>query len=152
MTGRSLAALGAMLAVIGLAAPANANSCVIVSTNAVGFTYDPTAGTGTASTGGTIQLRCTQRAIISVALSAGNSGSFAARNLTQGAAVLTYNLFTSAGGTTVWGDGTGGSSTVALGPSPNLTLTLPVNGTIIPAKQPIPAGTYTDKITVTVTF
>lgn len=93
-----------------------------------------------------------------VQLSPGNGGSYAPRKMYSGLATLDYNLYIDSGYASVWGNGTGGSQTVtqALAGSllgncqPSVT-----NHTVygrIPGSQNVPAGSYSDAITVTVTF
>lgn len=88
---------------------------------------------------------------VSISLSPGSSGSFGQRQLQRlgGPELLAYNLFTTPSFSTVWGDGSGGSQSQT-----NLvTRTTPWNATIfgrIPAGQNVPAGSYSDVITVTI--
>ena len=84
-----------------------------------------------------------------VTLSMGQSGGYTTRVMKSGANPLNYNLYTDAARTTIWGDGTGGSSFMTA--AKNATTTLNVYGRI-PAGQDVPAGSYTDNITATVTF
>jgi spore coat protein U-like protein len=88
----------------------------------------------------------------SISLSAGNSLNPAARLLKQGSAQLGYNIYTDGGFMTVWGDGTG--STVTQGYSSVLSLGRAsfTGFGRLPQGQFVPAGTYSDRITVTVTF
>lgn len=88
-----------------------------------------------------------------VDLGAGSSGSFTARQMRSGASRLTYNLYTTAARTDVWGDGTGGSQRMIGAVSPLLTSvqTLSVYGRT-PAAQNVPAGAYADNVIVTVTY
>ena len=90
-----------------------------------------------------------------VALSAGNSGSFATRNLRNGSTSLGYNLYTSAARNIVWGNGSGGSDTVTLsGGTVNhgqRTFIRDIFGRI-PTAQQVAAGVYNRSIMVTVTF
>jgi len=85
-------------------------------------------------------------------------GSYAARQLSSGSNVLYYNLYEDAAHTIVWGDGTGGSNTVASSfrIPPNTgrgNATHTVYGRI-PGGQNIPAGSYSASypITLTMTF
>lgn len=84
-----------------------------------------------------------------VMLSTGQSNSYASRVMTSGANQLNYNLYTSAARNVVWGDGTGGSSTLSA--AANRSTTLDIFGRI-PASQDAAVGTYTDSITATVNF
>jgi len=91
-------------------------------------------------------------------LSAGSSGSLAARTMQSIPNLLYYNLFTTTARNIVWGDDTGGTSDVAgsmrLGflflPSTR-TNTHTIFGRIA-AGQDIPPGGYSDTIVVTVTY
>ena len=81
------------------------------------------------------------------------SGSFSQRTLRSGSAALNYNLYTNASYNSVWGDGTSGTATIS--DSYVLSLltskTYPIYGQI-PASQNVPAGTYGDTITVTISY
>jgi hypothetical protein len=75
-----------------------------------------------------------------------------ARTIANGANILDYNLYTSTARTTVWGDGTGATSTVAGSGAGLLTASTQTVYGRVSASQDKPAGTYTSTITVTVTF
>lgn len=87
-----------------------------------------------------------------ISLSAGNSLNPAARQMKKGGDQLGYNIYTDGGYMTVWGDGSGGSVTQAF----NSVLALGSVGFTgfgrLPQGQFVPAGAYSDRITVTVTF
>ncbi|HET7773263.1 MAG TPA: spore coat U domain-containing protein, partial [Burkholderiaceae bacterium] len=120
--------------------------------------YDPSSATPL-DQNSTISVRCTRTTPFTVALNAGGAGgTFASRVMRDAATptpnTLSYNLFTTTGRTTVWGDGTAGTSTLAgvglgLGAGNNVDLTvfgrIPVQPTAVPAS-------YSDSITVTVTY
>ena len=132
-------------------------SCT-TSAQAVAFgNYDPLSALPTDSTG-QVSVTCTNLVSLlvsyTVALSTGVSGSYASRQLASGANRLNYNLYTDVTHLLVWGNGTGGTSTVGntflvvlLGTTANHT----VYGRI-PARQNASVGAYTDTITVTVTY
>ena len=99
---------------------------------------------------GSILFNCTGAKNVSIAISQGQSGTFQARALRQGAESLYYNLFLDAARSTVWGNGSGGTQTYVTDPGKN-----DVNVTIygrIPAQQDISFGTYADSVTVTINF
>jgi spore coat protein U-like protein len=143
-------------------APANALDCTFFTSGVAFGVYDGTLAAPSDSTG-SATLRCTHtggRALktsYTIALSAGNSGSFVARQLRAGAAALNYNLFTDATRTQVWGDGTRGSGIVAgtllVNPG-NFTINESVHSIYgrIPAQQSADSGAYSDQILVTLTF
>jgi len=90
-----------------------------------------------------------------LALSTG-PGSYAARQMTSGANVLLYNLYSDPTHTQVWGDGTGGSVTVAgtfSSPPKSQTAAVTVYG-LIPGAQNVVPGAYATAtpITVTITY
>ena len=147
----ALAAAGAALLI---AAPARA-ACT-ASTVGVNFgAYDPQAAGPDDSTG-TVNIRCLifDSLVDSVALGTGSSGTYFPRRMNGGAFNLAYNLYTTAGRTIVWGNGSGGTQTVV---PPNTTTFIfrdyaaTVYGRI-PALQNVGAGTYNDTIVVTVTW
>ena len=89
-----------------------------------------------------------------VTLTTGNGGSYSPRLLSNGVSTLSYNLYTSAAHSSIWGDGTGVTSAVSdqvlllVGAN---TFNYPVYGRI-PARQDAAAGSYTDTIMVTVNY
>lgn len=91
---------------------------------------------------------------VTLTLSPGNSGAFAARYMSPisgGPDRLYYNLSTSPSHATVFGDGTGGSDMVTALVSKEAPLNTKIYGRI-PAQQKVVAGNYSDLITVTVTW
>ncbi len=69
--------------------------------------------------------------------------------MTNGTNTLQYNLYTTSGHTNVWGDGTGSTRTVGGNGTSSSTQTIYGN---IPAGQDVSAGTYSDSITLTISF
>jgi spore coat protein U-like protein len=117
--------------------------------------YTPGGGTQIGNT--TISVKCTKNTPFTVALNAGSTtgDAFAQRLMASGANTLQYNLYTSAALTTVFGDGTPGSATVpgtglgvATAAGVQVFGQLPDNAT----NQAAVAGSYSDLITVTVTY
>jgi spore coat protein U-like protein len=130
-----------------------------VTANALNFgSYTPGAGALSGST--TVQVRCTRNTGYTVALNAGStpSGALAQRLMKNAstADTLEYNLYTTNALTTVFGDGTGGSGTGAgTGNGMGATATsISVFGQLpdSTANQNAPTGSYSDTITVTVTY
>ena len=120
-----------------------------VSTSGLNFgNYDVFSTLNDDSTG-TITVNCTNGTPYAISLSSG-SGSFTSRTMTSGAKILAYNLFLDATHLTIWGDGSAGTGTLhGTGNGNNTTST--VYGRI-PAGQNASVGTYSDIVTVTVTF
>jgi len=99
----------------------------------------------------TIQVTCTNTTPYNIGLNAGTGtgATVATRKLTSGANTINYTLYSNSGRTTVWGN-TVSTDTVAgtgNGSAQNYT----VYGRIPAQTTPAP-GSYTDTITVTVTY
>lgn len=99
-----------------------------------------------------ITATCSSGAGYTIALNAGNGtgATFASRKLSSGPNTLNYALYTDPGRTTVWGDGTAGSS-LFNGSGSGAAQSIPVYGRI-PSPQTVPTGAYSDLIVVTLTF
>lgn len=123
-----------------------AASCRVTVVNVAFGSYDVFTTTGTSTTG-SVTVSCQGNASYAISLSAG-SGTFAARVMTSSSHRLDYNLFTDSTHLTIWGDGTSGTSTVSAN---GKGATYTVYG-LIPALQNVPVGSYSDTITVTVTY
>jgi spore coat protein U-like protein len=126
--------------------------CTVVATNLAFGTYTPTAATPLTGTS-TINVFCTSGTTYTILLNVGSGGgTFATRDMAFGTTLMSYNLYTSAAHTTIWGDGTASTGTVGgtgaglLTASPNT-----VFGSI-PISQDLAAGTYLSIITVTVNY
>ena len=125
---------------------AYAAGCTVTVVNVAFGGYDVFQQQDTETTG-SVNVTCDSSASYTISLSAG-LGTFAARAMLSGSQQLSYNLFTDPQRLTIWGDGSSGTATVsASGTGASYT----VYG-MIPARQNVPAGTYSDTITVTVTY
>lgn len=148
------------------AAPA-AQALASCSVTAVGVDfgiYDPAAPAANGSAG-SVTVTCNyvspggvQDVAYVVTLSRGSSSTFLPRRLLAGTQPLAYNLFNSAAGAQVWGDGTSGtvsvSGTLRVGPgvgNGTRSRTHTVYG-IAPELQDAPPGSYLDTILVTLTY
>lgn len=135
-------------------------SCTVTTTNIAFGAYNPLAFGNTDSTG-TVKVTCGGVAGLlvpfTIDLGKGGATSVAARRMVASGSSLNYNLYTDPSYTTVWGDGTGGSVSVAgsllldvLGLSPGQVFT--VYGRIPGRQLTVRPGVYTDSISVTVTY
>jgi len=149
--------------VVALAATltnAGAVTCSVSALPVVFGVYNPLSALSTVSTG-SVTVTC-QPVLVAIlqsytlSLSTGGAGSYASRRLASGANTLQYQLYSNPGYSTVWGNGSGGSSTVAS--SFLLAVLVPVSAThIVYARMPAlqssaVAGAYSDTIMVTVTY
>ncbi len=98
----------------------------------------------------TLSYTCSSGASAKITLDQGQNGtgtlSAPVRRMKSGTNYLGYQLYSNSGYTTVW-DGVTGITIVGTGS----TQTSTVYGKV-PAQTPPPAGTYTDVVTVTITF
>lgn len=148
------AAVAIAMACFALFAPLSfaSRSCAFKSTAPVSFgSYDVFAAGANTNGVGSLAIKCQGGgpATFVVRLSTGQSLSYASRVMKSGTNSLNYNLYTSSARTVVWGDGSGGSSTVTT--PRNSTRTLSIFGQI-PAGQDVAAGTYVDSISASVSF
>jgi spore coat protein U-like protein len=127
-------------------------SCTISVTSVAFGNYNVFTVSAYDSTG-TVTYRCNSQATnISIALSDGSSSTFSPRTLRNGGEVLNYNLYRDAARSTIWGDGTGGTSVYTNANPPNNSN---VNVTIyarIPAQQDVSAGSYSDTVSAVINF
>lgn len=100
----------------------------------------------------TIDVTCTNGTAYTIALDGGSvAHDVSARQMSDGNShTLAYGLYTTAGFTTAWGDGTGATTTVS-GTGDGSAQPATVFGQL-PAGQYVPAAPYADQITVTVTY
>jgi spore coat protein U-like protein len=126
-------------------------SCSFVGITSINFGgYDVFALSPNNSGIGSISVNCLDtKAPVVVSLSAGQSNNYISREMMSGPHRLYYNLFTSASRTSVWGNGTGTSSTMLI--NANNVSTLNIFGQI-PERQDANVGVYMDSIVVTVDF
>jgi spore coat protein U-like protein len=100
----------------------------------------------------TITVTCTNGSPYKIGLDAGtgSGATVSTRKMTSGGNTLNYSLYSDAGRTTNWGN-TVGVDTLDTGTGSGSAQNVTVYGRI-PASQLSPAGSYSDTITVTITF
>jgi spore coat protein U-like protein len=130
--------------------------CNVTATSINFGAYDVFAAAPTDSTG-SVTVTCDnflpRNVTVSIGASA-TSGGFNPRRMKPptGSYRLDYNLFTTSSRSTIWGNGTAGTSTVLLS---NVRRNQPRVTTIygrIPAGQDIQVGSYTDTVTITILY
>lgn len=128
------------------ASPAHAVVCSASSQSVAFGSYD-TLNSSALDGVGSISVTCDATASFTISLSTG-AGTYSARKMVSGTDALTYNLYSDSSRLLVWGDGSGSTTTVtAVAASGTFT----VYGRI-PARQNVPAASYSDTITVTVSY
>jgi len=151
MRVRWIVALAAAMGLLS-AEPGHAqgNVCTISSTSVSFGNYDVFGASPVDSTG-SVSFTCgTAVRLTTVGLSRGQSSSFNPRTMTKSGEDLAYNLYQDAARTSIWGDGTSGTTQYSTGnPADNTTLTIYGR---IPAAQDVSAGAYSDTVTATINF
>lgn len=149
-------ALGiALLAAVAPTAAGAVMTCSLNTVTGLAFgAYNIFSGSDLDSSA-TISYRCDNVGgadSILVQLSRGGSSSYWPRRLSQGAYELEYNLYLDAARTTVWGDGTSGTSDYGpVVPADGVDTDLPIYGRV-PKRQNAFVGSYSDTIVVTLIF
>ena len=143
---RTHVVLVGVLAIALLHAPCALATCSL-NVQGVNFGgYDYMSSQSLDSTGH-VMVTCDVASSFSISLSTG-AGTYASRTMQNGAHPLSYNLYTDPAHTMVWGDGTAGSVVVS---GSGTDVDEVVYGSA-PAGQNPYIGTYSDAITVTLTF
>ena len=132
------------------------STCSATATALAFGNYTP--GAGALANNSTISVKCTKNTPYTVALNAGSTtgGAFTQRLMLSGTTnTLQYNLYTTAGFATVFGDGTGATGTgTGTGAGVATANTLTVYGQLPDSatNQAAIPGSYSDTITVTVSY
>ena len=127
------------------------NHCVIDSASDLNFGSVPGPVAADIDQTSTVTMTCTHRTPWNMALDNGQHASGPQRRMRLGATgnYLGYELYRDSGRTQRWG-ATIGTDTVA-GTGAGTSQSVTVRGRV-PAVQSVPAGTYSDVVTVTVTY
>jgi spore coat protein U domain-containing protein, fimbrial subunit CupE1/2/3/6 len=125
-------------------------SCTVVSAAALNFGSQGVL-TAAVNQTTTLQVQCTNTTPYNIGLNAGtgSGATVTTRYMTAGPATVAYSLYSDTNHTVVWGN-TVGTNTVA-GTGNGAAQAYTVYGQVPAQTTPAP-GTYTDTITVTVTY
>ena len=145
-----LLVLSALLHATPATASDSGNTCSLSIAPLIFGNYNP-LDTQDTTTQTTLEIDCKEAVDLTIALSTGQSGSYTARSMVGPHGVqLHYNLYTHHSAQTIWGDGTGNTTTYSHTNNPHLRKAI---FGILPAGQnQISAGHYEDTIVVTVTY
>lgn len=142
---------GSQSAPMAVSANVTAN-CSITAGNLAFGAVNPVSGSNYDATA-TLSITCTSGSTWSAGANAGGgpSATFATRRMTNGANTLNYTIYTDSGRNTVWGDGTS-SSSLLNGTGTGSTQSVTVYGRVPSGQTTVPAGSYADSVTVTITY
>lgn len=136
-----------------LSVTASVASVCLVSNATLAFgSYDPTSAAAlNAAT--TLTLTCTLGTPYNIGMSAGagTGATTTLRVLTSGSNTLDYKLFRDSGRTLNWGNTVGTDTLSGTSSASTLANTINIYGQI-PINEAAPTGSYTDSVTVTVTY
>ena len=127
------------------------NDCVINSVTDLDFGSSGLLNSAVEASA-TIDLRCTENASYNIGLDAGTTsgGTITTRKMTDGNGnTVDYQMFQDSARTVNWGNTVGTDTKSATGTGTDQTHTIYGR---VPAQSTPPAGTYTDTVTVTVTY
>jgi len=146
-----LALMVAFAALVGVR-QADAAQCTISTTSVVFGTYN-VFNTAPADSTGTVMYRCNGGARnIAIMISKGASPVYFARVMLKGSDFLGYNLYRDAARTSIWGDGSSGTSAhFEADPPNNQNIVVTVFGRV-PAGQDVRAGSYSDTVSIEINF
>jgi spore coat protein U-like protein len=170
MTARpSRLALACALASLAVVAPVRAttapgsfqvtatvvSACTVSGTTlSFGGAINPLSASVPLDASSSLSVQCTNTTPYAVSLNAGTHAggpaNFSARAMASGSNSLAYQLYVDSARSSVWGDGTGSSATSS-GTGTGSTQTISVYGRI-PSLSGVVPGSYTDTVTVTVTY
>ena len=165
---RSIArvALAAGALVLGATAPALAQTatanlsvtatvtknCSITTTPVAFGSYDPIVANAASPLDGTgtVVVTCTKGAGTRIDLGLGSNATGSTRRMLGGTDLLTYELYTDTGRSTVWGAGAGAGQSIPAAPNKN-PRTFTVYGRVA-AGQDVGAASYSDTVVATINF
>jgi len=126
------------------------SSCVINSASTLNFGSQGVLTANVDQTS-TILVQCTNTTTYNIGLNAGTAtgATVTTRKMTNGAATVSYSLYSDSGRTTNWGNTVGTDTVSATGNGASQTYT--VYGRV-PSQTTPAANSYSDTITVTVTY
>lgn len=144
---------GLQFPAIGMAVP----SCT-VTVSGLNFGTVSLGNQSNVDTTGNVEIACNNPNTTYTLLLSTGAGTYALRQMTSGGNRLGYNIYTSSTYITVWGDGTGGSSTV-VGVTPsnanganNHGINTLYGRIPLASLQTAHTGSYTDIIVVTLNY
>lgn len=126
-------------------------ACAVTATNLAFGTYDPTALSPVDATS-SITVTCTPGTVFSVGLNAGTTAgaTVTSREMASGSDRLGYGLYQDTARSVNWGNTPGTDTPTAA--TAGLTASVLTAYGRVPAQQAVAAGSYTDTVTITVSY
>lgn len=137
-----------------LSVNATVTSNCTVSTTALNFgNVNVTSGTNVDGTGG-ISVTCTNGTAWAASANAGSGtgATLTTRKMASGTNLLNYALYTDSARTIVWGDAATTATAKISGTGSGSAQASTIYGRVPSGQTTLPAGTYADSVTVTVTY
>lgn len=151
LSGSDISVAATLTGTLAVSASVTATCQSLVAGSLVHGSYDPAATTDNDAQS-SVTVQCTNTTPLELSASRG-TGSLLQRQMASSENRLNYNLYTNSTRTTIWGDGTAGTATIAaigVGVLSNVAVTF---FSRIPKGQAnVVPGAYSDSITVTVTY
>ncbi|WP_167737579.1 Csu type fimbrial protein [Sphingomonas parva] len=124
-----------------------------VTTSPIAFGAVNTLSSSNVDGTGGVTVTCTNGTAWAASADAGSGtgATLGNRRMTAGSNQLSYNLYTDSGRSSVWGDGTGSTATVA-NTGTGLAQDFTVYGRVAAGQTSVPAGSYSDTVAVTITY
>jgi spore coat protein U-like protein len=137
---------------MGVDATVTSNCAVSASPIAFG-NVNVTSGSNANATG-SISVTCTSGTAWAASADAGlgTGATLSVRKMTAGSDLLNYALYTDSGRTTLWGDGAGGTTATISDTGSGAAQATTIYGRVPSGQSGVPAGSYADTVTVTVTY
>lgn len=150
---------GAVLSAPGYAATATGTlnlsitisaTCTVVSASAINFGTMSSIPASVDQTS-TLTVNCSNTTpyVISLGVGGGAGATTAVRKMTNAGNTVNYSLYRDAGYTQLWGASSGVDTLAGTGNAANQALTIYGR---VPTQTVPPPGTYTDAVTVTITY
>jgi spore coat protein U-like protein len=137
-----------------LGSSATVTSNCTVSTTAVSFgDVNVISGSNVDATGG-ISVTCTSGTAWTASADAGlgTGATLDTRKMSDGTNFLDYVLYTDSSRTSIWGDGVGGTTSTVADTGSGTAQPKTIYARVPSGQTSLPAGAYSDTVTVTVTY
>lgn len=134
-----------------MAAPAAAARCTVTQVTTIDFGVYQVSSSVPLDSTGELVIECDETTSVQIHLGRGRSARQSPRELRYRNRGLAYDIYLDAAHTRIWGDGTGGTRAYSGVVVAGRALRIPMFARIHP-RQAVPAGSYRDRIVLSVVF